>query len=192
MHMDDQREGVMFLYDECGWRHTRDTKGEGPMILWVDADATPRPVRDIIFRASLRLELETVLVANHRIGLPANNEHVRFVLVEHGFDVADHHIAAEAEAGDVTITADIPLAADLVDKDVHVISPRGEIYDRENIRERLSVRDFMDSLRSTGVETGGPSAFGNREKQAFASALDRTLTKALRKARRTSRPSNSE
>ena len=162
------------------------------MILWVDADATPRPVRDIIFRASLRLELETVLVANHRIGLPANNEHVRFVLVEHGFDVADHHIAAEAVAGDVTITADIPLAADLVDKGVHVISPRGEIYDRENIRERLSVRDFMDSLRSTGVETGGPSAFGNREKQAFASALDRTLTKALRKARRTSRPSNSE
>ena len=162
------------------------------MIIWVDADATPRPVREIIFRAALRLGLETVLVANHRISLPANNEYVRFVLVKHGFDVADHHIAAAAKADDVTITADIPLAAALVDKGVHVISPRGEIYDRENIRERLSVRDFMDSLRSSGVETGGPSAFGNREKQAFASALDRTLTKALRKARRTSRPSNSE
>ena len=154
------------------------------MILWVDADATPRPVREIIFRASKRLELETILVANHRIGLPANNEHVRFVLVEHGFDVADHHIAAQSSDGDVTITADIPLAAELVDKGVHVISPRGEVFDRENIRERLSVRGFMDSLRSTGVETGGPSAFGSREKQNFASALDRTLTRALRRSRR--------
>ncbi len=154
------------------------------MILWVDADATPRPVREIIFRASQRLELETVLVANHRLGLPANNDQVRFVLVEHGFDVADHYIATNASAGDVAITADIPLAAELVDLDVHVINPRGEVYDRENIRERLSVRDFMDSLRSTGVETGGPRAFGNREKQAFASALDRTLTRALLRARR--------
>lgn len=154
------------------------------MILWVDADATPRPVREIIFRASARLDLETVLVANHRIGLPANNDNVRFVLVEHGLDVADHYIATHAESGDVTITADIPLAAELVDQQVHVISPRGEVYDRENIRERLSIRDFMDSLRSTGVETGGPSAFGNREKQAFAASLDKTLTRALRRSRR--------
>ena len=154
------------------------------MIMWVDADATPRPVRDIISRASLRLELETVLVANHRIGLPANNGFVRFVLVGHGLDVADHYILMHAENGDVAITADIPLAAMLVDQGVHVISPRGEIYDRENIRERLSVRDFMDALRSTGVETGGPRAYGDREKQAFASALDRTLTRALRPSRR--------
>jgi len=154
------------------------------VILWVDADATPRPVREIIFRASKRLELETVLVANHRIGLPANNDHVRFVLVEHGPDVADHYIVTHASAGDVAITADIPLAAELVDEDVHVINPRGEVYDRENIRERLSVRDFMDSLRSTGVETGGPRAFGSKEKQAFASALDRTLTRALKRSRR--------
>lgn len=154
------------------------------MILWVDADATPRPVREIIFRAAARLELETVLVANHRIGLPANNEHARFVLVEHGFDVADHYIATHAGKGDVTITADIPLAAELVAKDVDVISPRGEVFDRENVRERLSIRDFMDSLRSTGVETGGPRAFGPREKQAFAAALDRTLTRALRRSRR--------
>ena len=107
------------------------------------------------------------------------------VLVEHGFDIADHYIATHASNGDVTITADIPLAAELVDKGVHVISPRGEIYDKENIRERLSVRDFMDALRSTGVETGGPRAYGNKEKQAFASALDKTLTRALQRSRRT-------
>jgi len=183
--VDGTREGIMFLhaYDESG-PHPPTPRGVPTVILWVDADATPRPVREIIFRASRRVELETVLVANHRIGLPANNDHVRFVLVEHGFDVADHHIATHASRGDVTITADIPLAAELVEKGVHVISPRGEIYDRENIRERLSVRDFMDALRSTGVETGGPRAFGNREKQAFASALDRTLTRALQRSRR--------
>ncbi len=176
----------MFLHASDESCSPADTLRAGPtVILWVDADATPRPVREIIFRASLRLELDTVLVANHRIGLPANNGYVRFILVEHGFDIADHYIATHASNGDVTITADIPLAAELVDKGVHVISPRGEIYDKENIRERLSVRDFMDALRSTGVETGGPRAYGTKEKQAFASALDKTLTRALQRSRRT-------
>ena len=153
------------------------------MILWVDADATPRPVREIIFRASQRLELETVLVANHRIGIPANSEHIRFVLVEHGLDVADHHLVSNAMAGDVAVTADIPLAAEVVENGVHVISPRGEVFDKENVRERLSIRDFMDSLRGTGIETGGPRPFGSRERQTFGAALDRTLTKALKHSR---------
>jgi hypothetical protein len=154
------------------------------VILWVDADATPRPVRDIIFRASKRLDLDTVLVANHRIGMPANSENIRFVLVAHGLDVADHYLTSNASVGDVAITADIPLAAELVEKGVHVISPRGEVFDKENVRERLSIRDFMDSLRGTGVETGGPRPFGSREKQTFGAALDRTLTKALKQSRR--------
>lgn len=150
------------------------------MIIWVDADATPRPVKEIIFRASKRLEISTVLVSNQRLGIPANNEHVSTVLVEYGPDVADNHIHEASTPGDVAITADIPLAALLVDKGLYVLDPRGELYDVHNIRERLSVRDFMDSLRTSGVDTGGPKAYGSREKQAFASAFDRTLTKAQR------------
>lgn len=177
----------MFLHD-CDVFLIRSCTRRGALllILWVDADATPRPVREIVFRASKRLDLETVLVANHRIVLPANNEQVRFVLVSYGPDVADHHIATHSSPGDVAVTADIPLAAELVDGGVHVLDPRGEVYDRENVRERLSIRDFMDSLRSTGVETGGPKSFGTKEKQAFAAALDRTLTRALRASQRTS------
>ncbi len=150
------------------------------MKLWIDADAAPREVKEICFRASDRLKLSTVFVANQRVQLPAGYTHLTAVRVDGGPDVADLYIAEHALAGDVTVTADIPLAALLVPKGVVVIDPRGDEYSEENIRERLSVRDFMDSLRSTGVETGGHAAYGQREKQAFANALDRALTRARR------------
>lgn len=150
------------------------------MKLWIDADAAPREVKEIVFRASDRLKLATVLVANQRIQLPLGYAFLSAVRVDGGPDVADEYIAANAEAGDVAVTADIPLAAKLVAKQVIVLDPRGVAYTAENIGERLSVRDFMDGLRSTGVDTGGPKGYGAREKQAFASALDRTLTRAMR------------
>jgi uncharacterized protein YaiI (UPF0178 family) len=146
----------------------------------VDADASPREVKEIIFRASARLELETILVANHRIPLPLNNPWVRAIRVAGGPDVADAHIVEEASAVDMAVTADIPLAALLVEKGLLVLDPRGEVYSEANIGERLSIRDFMDGLRSSGVDTGGPSAYGEREKRAFANALDRALTERLR------------
>ena len=150
------------------------------MKLWLDADAAPRDVKEICFRASERLKLETVLVANQRLQLPVGYAYVSAVRVEGGPDVADLYIAEHAVAGDVAVTADIPLAALLVPKGVVVIDPRGDEYTTESIGERLSVRNFMDSLRSTGVETGGHAAYGAREKQAFANALDRALARARR------------
>jgi uncharacterized protein YaiI (UPF0178 family) len=151
-----------------------------PMKLWIDADAAPRDVKEIVFRAATRLGIQVVLVANSRIEVPLAQTLITAVRVEGGPDVADRHIAANAVLGDVAITADIPLAALLVPSGVVVIDPRGVEYTAENIGERLSVRDFMDKLRTTGVETGGPKAFGAREKQAFAGTLDRVLTRALR------------
>jgi uncharacterized protein YaiI (UPF0178 family) len=148
--------------------------------IWIDADAAPRDVKEIVFRAARRLKLETVLVANQRLADPMENPFVSSVLVKGGPDVADRYIAEHAEPGDVAVTADIPLAARLVEKQVFVIDPRGEEYSEENVGERLAVRDFMDSLRGAGEVTGGPRPYGNRDKQAFASALDRVLTRALR------------
>ena len=150
------------------------------MKLWVDADAAPREVKEIVFRAALRLELETMLVANQRLQTPANNRFVTAMRVEGGPDVADRYIADHAEVGDLAVTADIPLASELVEKGVTTIDPRGQEYTEENIGERLSIRDFMDQLRSTGVETGGPKPFGTKDKQAFAATLDRILTRELR------------
>jgi uncharacterized protein YaiI (UPF0178 family) len=150
--------------------------------LWIDADAAPREVKEICFRASERLALATVLVANQRIQLPAGYPHLSAVRVDGGPDVADGYIADHAVAGDVAVTADIPLAALLVPKGVVVLDPRGDEYTTDSIGERLSVRNFMDGLRGTGVETGGPAAYGAREKQAFANALDRALTRARRQS----------
>lgn len=150
------------------------------MKLWIDADAAPRDVKEICFRASDKRKLATVLVANQRIQLPAGYTLLTAVRVDGGPDVADRYIAEHAEAGDVAVTADIPLAAVLVPKGVVVIDPRGEVYTAESIGERLSVRNFMDGLRGAGVETGGSGAYGAREKQAFANALDRALTRAER------------
>jgi uncharacterized protein YaiI (UPF0178 family) len=150
------------------------------MKLWLDADATPREVKEICYRASERLKLTTVLVANMRLQLPVGYKHLEAVRVEGGPDVADLYIAEHASPGDVAITADIPLAALLVPKNVVVIDPRGDEYTVESIGERLSVRNFMDGLRSTGVETGGHAAYNARDKQKFANALDRALTRAKR------------
>jgi uncharacterized protein YaiI (UPF0178 family) len=154
---------------------------ETAMTIWIDADAAPRDVKEIVFRAAKRLEIPTVLVANQRLSAPLNNPFVSAVLVRGGPDVADQHIADEASAGDVAVTADIPLAAVLVEKGLVVLDPRGEQYSEENVRERLSIRDFMDSLRGSGVDTGGPKPYGEREKRAFAAGLDRVLTAARRR-----------
>ncbi len=151
------------------------------MTLWIDADAAPRDVKDICIRASERLALATVLVANQRLQLPPGCQHLSAVRVDGGPDVADRYIAEHAAEGDVAITADIPLAALLVAKGVAVLDPRGDEYTAESIGERLSVRNFMDGLRGTGVETGGHAAYGSRDKQAFANALDRALTRAVRR-----------
>lgn len=151
------------------------------MKLWIDADAAPRDVKDICFRASDRLKLDTVLVANQRIQISPGYAHLSTVRVDGGPDVADLYIAEHAEAGDVAVTADIPLAALLVPKGVVVIDPRGDEYTPEIIGERLSVRNFMDGLRSTGVETGGHGAYGPHEKQRFANALDRALARARKR-----------
>ena len=150
------------------------------MKLWIDADAAPRDVKEIVYRAAKRLELETVLVANQRLPVPPGNPFVGAVRVEGGPDVADRYIAENAEPGVVAVTADIPLAAALVEKRVLVIDPRGEEYTPDNVAERLSVRDFMDGLRGAGVETGGSRPYGDKDKQAFANSLDRILTRALR------------
>lgn len=150
------------------------------MRLWIDADAAPRDVKEIAYRAARRLELPTLLVANQRLPSPPGNPFVTTIRVDGGPDAADLYITETAEPGDIAVTADIPLAAALVEKGVLVIDPRGEEYTHENVGERLGVRDFMDSLRGAGVETGGARPYGAKEKQAFAGALDRVLSRALR------------
>lgn len=144
------------------------------MRLWIDADACPRPVRDLICRAAERKQLAAVFVSNGALTVP-RSPLLSTVRVKPGLDVADQHIAANAEKGDLAITADIPLAAELVRKGVRVIDPRGETLDEDNVSERLAVRDLMKELRDAGTVTGGPSSFGAREAQAFANALDRAL-----------------
>ena len=152
------------------------------MKIWIDADAAPRDVKDVVFRAAKRLSVETVLVANQRIGIPANAETVSMVTVREGADVADRYIVLNSESGDLVVTADIPLAALLVDKQVDVIDPRGEAYDASNIASRLSMRNFMDDLRGAGTVTGGSRPYGDRDKKAFANPFDRLLTKLLKRA----------
>ena len=147
------------------------------MRIWVDADASPRDVKDVVFRAANRTGVPVSLVANKSMFTPAG-EQISMVRVSGGPDAADDHIATHAERGDIVITADIPLAARLVPGGVVVIDPRGELLDEENIGERLSVRDFMSEIRDSGVSTGGPRPYGARDKQHFASALDAALTRS--------------
>lgn len=142
--------------------------------IWVDADACPRVIKDILFRAADRVGIGLTLVANQPLRVPGS-PHIRAVQVGAGFDVADDYIARQVRPGDLVITADIPLAAAVVDKGGVAINPRGELYTEENIRERLNMRDFMDSLRGSGVDTGGPQSFGHADRQAFANQLDRLL-----------------
>jgi uncharacterized protein YaiI (UPF0178 family) len=147
--------------------------------IWVDADAAPRDVKDIVAKAAQRLEIPAIYVANQSLYTPRHNPFVSAEVVHGGPDAADDHIAEHSVSGDLAITADIPLASRLVEKGVATIDPRGTEYTEETIGERLSVRDFMDQLRSSGVETGGPSAYGAKNKQAFAASFDRTLTRLL-------------
>ena len=149
------------------------------MKIWVDADAAPREVKEIVSRAAKRLNVETILVANRKLATPADAPMVRSIMVRDGANVADQYIVDHADANDLAITADLPLAADLVAKSVHVIDPRGDIYDKANIASRLSMRNFMDELRGTGVETGGAAPYSDRDKKAFASSFDRLLTRAM-------------
>jgi uncharacterized protein len=154
------------------------------MRVWIDADAAPREVKEIVFRAVKRLEVQAVLVANSWLTGPPGNPFVSAVRVDGGADVADLHIAEHAEPGDVAVTADIPLAARLVEKNVMAIDPRGDEYTEENVGERLAVRDLMDGLRGAGMlEPGGPRPYGPKDRQAFAATLDRVLTRALRARR---------
>ena len=150
------------------------------MRIWIDADAAPREVKEIVFRAAARLSVPAILVANQRLQPPAGNPLVSAVRVEGGPDVADQYIVDHAAPGDLVVTQDIPLAALLVPKGIAVLDVRGDEHTAETIGERLALRDFMDQLRSTGVTTGGPPAWDARAKQAFAAALDRTLTRLVR------------
>ena len=149
------------------------------MRIWVDADAAPRPVKEMLFRAAMRVQIEVILVANQSLRTP-KSKYVRSVVVGKGFDVADEYIADAAEAGDLVITADIPLAAAAVEKGATCIDPRGEVIDKSNARSRLLMRNFMEQQREAGELTGGPKAYSDRDKRAFAGALDRALAKARR------------
>lgn len=144
------------------------------MHIWVDADACPGVIKEILFRAADRVQVPLTLVANQPLHTPPS-QYIRSIQVAAGFDVADNTIVRRVEPGDIVITADIPLAAEVVDKDALAINPRGELYTRDNIRERLMMRDFMDDIRSTGVHTGGPAALGQADRQNFANQLDRLL-----------------
>lgn len=151
------------------------------MKLWVDADAAPGEMKDVIFRAGKRLSLEVFLVANQGLSIPPAYPFARSVIVSGRSDAADHHIVAHAEAGDVAVTADIALAAALVEKGVAAIDPRGDEYTIDDARARLSVRNFNEELRGAGVNTFGPRPYGPKEKKAFAATLDRVLNRELRK-----------
>ena len=146
------------------------------MQIWVDADACPGVIKNILYKAAERARVSLILVANKALHTPPS-PWIRAVQVAHGLDVADDHIVAAVAAGDLVITADIPLAAAVIEKDAHALNPRGEFYSRENVRELLGMRNFMDILRSAGVNTGGPDALSRRDRQAFANQLDRFLTR---------------
>ena len=145
------------------------------MTIWVDADACPNMIKEILFRAAVRVKIPLILVANHPLRVPPS-PWIKMIQVAAGFDVADNHIVQHVMVDDLVITSDIPLAAELIEKQAKVITSRGESYTPQNIRERLNMRDFMDTMRSSGEVTGGPPTLGPRDKQEFANALDRYLT----------------
>jgi len=147
--------------------------------IWVDADACPGVIKDILYRAAERTLTRLTLVANRSLQVP-RSPWIAMVQVAQGFDVADRHIADVVAAGDLVITADIPLAAAVIDKGAHALNPRGELYTQDNIRGLLDMRNFMDTLRSSGVDTGGPAALSLADRKGFAAALDRWLLQAER------------
>ena len=144
------------------------------MKIWVDADACPKPVKDILFRLAERKEIMVTFVANQRLRL-VESPVIQLIQVEYGANIADDEIANKCEDGDLIITADIPLAARIVAKGAQALDPRGKIYDKNNIRQLLDMRNFMDELRGSGVETGGPPSFGQKERFKFANELDRFI-----------------
>lgn len=150
------------------------------MRIWVDADACPGAVRDVVLAASYKRKIETIFVANKQLTLPVSDL-VQFILVGNAPDAADAYIIEQAVRGDLVITQDIPLAHPLVRREIVVISPRGVVFDDDNIGERLSIRDMMQDMRDAGMVTGGPKQFWEREKREFASSFDRELTKLLKK-----------
>ena len=142
--------------------------------IWVDADACPVVIKEILFKAAQRTQTSLVLVANHFMRMPSS-PWIDFRQVEAGFDVADNWIVQHCQAGDLVVTADIPLAAEVIGQKALALNPRGELYTESNIKQRLNMRDFMDSLRASGVHTGGPAALNQKDRQAFANQLDRWL-----------------
>jgi uncharacterized protein len=142
--------------------------------IWVDADACPVVIKEILYRAAMRAQIETILVANKLLRVPPS-PFLRAVQVASGFDVADNRIVQELAPGDLVITADIPLAAQVINNHGHALNPRGEFYSNENIQERLTMRNFMEELRASGVETTGPSAFSSADRKAFAAQLDKFI-----------------
>jgi len=146
------------------------------MKIWCDADACPVVIKDILFKAANRTATQLTLIANQSVAVPAS-KFITSIRVQSGFDVADNEIVKRMQSGDLVITSDIPLAAEVIEKGGVSLSPRGELYTMENIRSRLNMRDFMDSLRSSGVDTGGPPPLNQSDRQAFANHLDRILTR---------------
>ena len=146
------------------------------MHIWVDADACPKVIKEILFRAAERVQVPLTLVANKPLQTPTSRL-IRSIRVEGGFDVADKHIVQHLAANDLVITADIPLAAEVIEKGGHALNPRGTFYTKNNIKERLAMRDLMDQLRGSGIQTGGPSALSHADRQAFANQLDRFLSR---------------
>ncbi len=151
------------------------------MKIWIDADACPIVIKEILYKAAGRTGVQLTLVANQSMRIPSS-PNINFLLVSSGVNVADNEIVARLDAGDLVITSDIPLAAEVVEKGGHALNPRGELYSVENVRDRLNTRDFMDSLRASGVETGGPAALSKRDRQCFANSLDKFLCQHARKA----------
>lgn len=146
------------------------------MKIWVDADACPVVIKDILYRAAERTGIQLTLVANQAITVP-RSRYINFIRVASGFDVADNEVVNRMNAGDLVITADIPLASDVIDKGGLALSPRGELYTANNIKSRLNMRDFMETLRASGVDTGGPPALSQSDRKAFADHLDKILVK---------------
>ncbi len=150
--------------------------------IWVDADACPKVVKEVLFRAAEREQVQLTLVANQPLRTPASR-YIKSIKVAAGFDVADNEIVKLTESGDLVITADIPLAAEVIEKGGHALNPRGEMYTAETIRQKLTMRDLMDELRGSGVNTGGPPVISQRDRQSFANELDRFLTRSKQRSR---------
>jgi uncharacterized protein YaiI (UPF0178 family) len=146
------------------------------MKIWVDADACPVVIKDILFRAAQRTGVQMTLVANQSVRIPSSHN-IKMLQVASGFDVADNEIVSRLGVGDLVITADIPLAAEVIEKGAHALNPRGELYTADNIRARLNMRDFMDTLRASGIDTGGPATISQGDRKAFANNLDTFLTR---------------